>query len=77
MESTRTTLFLPQKVHRQLKALAHNRGVSMAKLIQKAVVEVFFKKGRKSAGDLWGSVEKTGLSWMELSEVKRGLNPKL
>ena len=49
----------------------------MAKLIQKAVDEVFFKKGRKSAGDLWGSVEKTGLSWMELSEVKRGLNPKL
>lgn len=77
MESVRTTLFLPQKVHRQLKALAYQQGVSMAKLIQKAVDEVFFKKWRKSARDLWGSLEKTGLSWEELSHVKKTLNPRL
>ena len=70
MESVRTTLFLPQKVHRQLKALSHQQRVSMAKLIQKALHEVFFKKGRKSAKDLWGLVEKSDISWKEFSELK-------
>ena len=77
MESIRTTLFLPQKIHRQLKALAHQHRVSMAKLIQDALGEVYFKKDRKSAKDLWGSVENSDISWEAFSKIKKTLRPKL
>ena len=77
MEQVRTTLFLPQQIHRQLKTLSHQCHTSMAKLIQKALNEVFFKKRRKSAKDLWGSVEKSDVSWKEFEGLKATLKPKL
>lgn len=77
MESIRTTLFLPQKLHRQLKALSKRQQVSMAALIQKALNEVYFGKKKKTARDLWGSVKNSDVSWQEFLELKKTLNPKL
>lgn len=77
MEAIRTTLFLPQETHRRLKALAHEQRVSMAKLIQQAVGQVYFGKRRKSAKELWGCAKGRSISLKEFSDLKKRLHPKL
>jgi hypothetical protein len=76
MENVRTTLFLPKKYHRALKSLAHERGTSMARLIQEALEKTLFRKQQKKAKDLWGCTKKTDLAEADFQALKAQLNPK-
>lgn len=77
MQQIRTTLFLPQKIHRFLKELAHKNRTSMAKLIQAAVEKMYLSPHAPTAKDLWGSVENTEISEKEFESLKNSLNPRL
>lgn len=48
----------------------------MAQLIQKALEETYFRRQRKTAQDLWGSVAGDSIPFEEFQRVKKTLNPK-